>query len=96
VNSSTLPIHPHLLHPRTGEPLRAVGYTRRGPIWPVLGGNGEDDGGDDGNDGGGNDAGSRANDWKPPASQADLDRIIQQRLDRERPKHSRPASTSSS
>ncbi|MGW0039832.1 hypothetical protein [Gordonia sp. NPDC003376] len=39
---NTLPIHP-----TTG--LRALGVTRRGPIWPVLGGNGEGDGntGDD-------------------------------------------------
>ncbi|GAA3455885.1 hypothetical protein GCM10018962_77190 [Dactylosporangium matsuzakiense] len=39
---STLPTHPTLRHPRTGEPLRAIGYGRRGPIWPVLGGDGTD------------------------------------------------------
>ncbi|MFE3060590.1 hypothetical protein [Nocardia sp. NPDC059239] len=33
---NTLPIHPH-----TG--LRAIGWTRRGPIWPILGGS--EDGG---------------------------------------------------
>lgn len=35
------------LHPDTG--LRAIGHTRRGPIWPVLGGDGTGDGntGDD-------------------------------------------------
>lgn len=32
-----LPTHPHLRHPLTGEPLRAVGFSRRGPIWPILG-----------------------------------------------------------
>lgn len=32
-----LPIHPRLRHPLTGEPLRAVGFSRRGPIWPILG-----------------------------------------------------------
>lgn len=32
-----LPTHPRLRHPLTGEPLRAVGYSRRGPIWPILG-----------------------------------------------------------
>jgi hypothetical protein len=31
-------------HPRTG--LRALGITRRGPVWPVLGGDGTGDGGD--------------------------------------------------
>ena len=38
--TAALPLHPlNLLHPRTGEPLRALGYTKRGaPIWPVLGG----------------------------------------------------------
>lgn len=34
-----LPTHPLLRHPRTGEPLRALGVTRSGRvIWPVLGG----------------------------------------------------------
>jgi hypothetical protein len=29
----------HLLHPRTGEPIRPLGFTKRGaPIWPILGG----------------------------------------------------------
>ena len=33
-----LPTHPHLLHPRTGDPLRAIGRTRSGRlIWPQLG-----------------------------------------------------------
>lgn len=32
-----LPIHPRLHHPLTGEPLRAVGFSRRGPIWPIIG-----------------------------------------------------------
>jgi len=36
-DSSTLPIHP-----TTG--LRALAIGRRGPVWPVLGGNGEGDG----------------------------------------------------
>lgn len=48
-----LPIHPTLTHPRTGEPLRAVGMSRRGPIWPVLGGDGTDGGGQQGGQGGG-------------------------------------------
>ncbi|GAB3817684.1 hypothetical protein [Micromonospora zhanjiangensis] len=33
-----LPIHPYLVHPRTGEPLRAIYRTRAGRlIWPQLG-----------------------------------------------------------
>lgn len=44
-----LPTHPTLTHPRTGEPLHAVGMSRRGPIWPILGGDGTDDGGQGGN-----------------------------------------------
>jgi hypothetical protein len=32
-----LPTHPRLRHPLTGEPLRAVGIGRRGPIWPIIG-----------------------------------------------------------
>ncbi|WP_139277745.1 hypothetical protein [Rhodococcus marinonascens] len=52
MSSTILPIHPI-----TG--LTALGMTRRGPIWPVLGGNGEGDGdtGDKpGDDGDGSDA----------------------------------------
>lgn len=32
-----LPVHPTLRHPRTGEPLRAIGVGKRGPIWPAIG-----------------------------------------------------------
>jgi hypothetical protein len=36
-----LPTHPTLLHPRTGQPLRALGVRRNGQaIWPVIGGDG--------------------------------------------------------
>lgn len=38
-----LPNHPHLRHPRTGEPLRALGIFRGRPLWPVLGGSDDDD-----------------------------------------------------
>ncbi len=46
-----LPKHPRLVHPRTGLPLLAVGFSRRGPIWPIIGGDGsEDDANDDESD----------------------------------------------
>lgn len=32
-----LPVHPSLRHPLTGQPLEAVGVSKRGPIWPVMG-----------------------------------------------------------
>ncbi|MFC4146606.1 hypothetical protein ACFO0M_10095 [Micromonospora mangrovi] len=33
-----LPTHPYLLHPRTGDPLRAIGRTQSGRlVWPQLG-----------------------------------------------------------
>ena len=33
-----LPVHPTMRHPRTGQPLQALGFTRRGQaIWPVMG-----------------------------------------------------------
>jgi hypothetical protein len=35
-------LHPFLTHPRTGERLRAIGSTRRGPIWPQLGASPDD------------------------------------------------------
>ena len=40
-----MPTHEHLpTHPVTG--LTALGMTRRGPVWPVMGGDGTGDGGD--------------------------------------------------
>lgn len=48
---NTLPVHPTLTHPRTGEPLVAVGIVRGRPIWPVLGGSGEGDQGGTGDGG---------------------------------------------
>lgn len=37
--SRELPVHPSLLHPLTGEPLRAIGVTKGGrAVWPQLGG----------------------------------------------------------
>lgn len=42
--TNTLPVHPRLLHPLTGKPLRAVGTRRNGdPIWPIMGSDGTDD-----------------------------------------------------
>lgn len=38
-----LPTHPRITDPRTGEPLRAIGLTSRGPVWPVMGGDGTGD-----------------------------------------------------
>lgn len=50
-----LPVHPFLLHPRTGAPLRAAGILRSGRVvWPIMGGDGtEDDANDKGGGGGG-------------------------------------------
>ncbi|GGM77018.1 hypothetical protein GCM10012275_54580 [Longimycelium tulufanense] len=46
-----LPVHPTLRDPVTGQPLRALGIGRRGPIWPALGGSDDDGGGDSGDSG---------------------------------------------
>lgn len=94
-NSSTLPTHPTLMHPRTGAPLAAVYVSpKTGRVrWPILGGDGSGgDGGEGAGDGGqsGNGDGGTSNNspaYTPPASQADLDRIIEQRLARERGKY---------
>jgi hypothetical protein len=41
---TNLPNHPYLIHPRTGEPLRAIYRTKSGRlVWPQLGGDGTDD-----------------------------------------------------
>ena len=37
-----LPIHPYLLHPLTGQPLRAAGVVNGRVIWPIMGGDGTD------------------------------------------------------
>lgn len=44
-----MPLHPLLCYPGTNRPLRAVGLSADGlPLWPLLGGDGEDDGADEG------------------------------------------------
>lgn len=43
-------IHPSLLHPVTGEPLKAVGVVNGRPVWPVLGGAEGDDADDSADD----------------------------------------------
>lgn len=85
-----LPIHPTLTHPVTGEPLRAVFVSRAGRVyWPILGGSeggaGGEGGSGDGGDGGAG-AGAPPAEYTPPATQQDLDRIIETRLARERGK----------
>lgn len=42
-----LPIHRTMRHPRTGEPIRALGLGRRGPIWPIIGASDDDPGADE-------------------------------------------------
>jgi hypothetical protein len=73
------------IHPRTG--LRAVGLLKGGrPIWPVLGGSeGAPESG--GGDGGAGNNGGQGN--QPPATftQADVERILSERLGRERSKY---------
>lgn len=39
-----------IVDPRNGEMVTPMGYGKRGPIWPVAGGSGEDDAGDDAGD----------------------------------------------
>lgn len=44
-----MPVHPVLCYPGTNRPLRAVGLSANGlPLWPLLGGDGDDDGADEG------------------------------------------------
>jgi hypothetical protein len=62
-------------HPRTG--LRAVGIVKGRPVWPILGGSEPPE----------PPAPPAPPQYTPPASQADLDRIVEQRLARERQKY---------
>lgn len=44
MNIATLPFHRHLVHPRTGKPLQAIGIRPDGrPVWPLMGGDGSED-----------------------------------------------------
>lgn len=68
------------IHPRTG--LTAVGIINGRPVWPILGASEDNEGdGDDGSEGG------QQQQWAAPASQEELNRIIEQRLARERAKY---------
>lgn len=74
----TLPKHPTLFHPITGEPLRALGIRRDGTtIWPILGGSEPPE----------PPTPPVPPEYKPPGSQADLDKIVENRLARERAKY---------
>jgi hypothetical protein len=102
--NTDLPIHPTLVHPHTGEPLRAVGIVAGRTIWPTLGASPDDaggeggggtggeggsggEGGKGGDDGKGSGEGGKGSEaWKPPASQEEFDRIISDRLGRDRAK----------
>lgn len=62
-----LPIHPSLLHPLTGEPLRAAGIVNGRIIWPIMGASEDsadanDGGSDDGDADGDKDAGDAGGD----------------------------------
>lgn len=66
-------MNPHVLprHPRTG--LRALGFTSRGPVWPVLGGAPDPDPAGDVDPAAGGGAGGTEKTF----TQAELDRIVQ-------------------
>lgn len=82
-DDSALPMHPSLLHPTTGLPLRAIGIVGGQPVWPVMGGDGTDDSpaleqdapGDEPSDtdGPGTDTEDDATDWKAEADRHKVD-----------------------
>ena len=46
-----LPLHPSLLHPLTGQPLRAIGARPDGsPLWPIMGASEDSDDANDESD----------------------------------------------
>lgn len=61
MSSTTLPVHPTLLDPRTGEPLEAIGVINGKVIWPMMGGAPDEDD-DDQDDDGGDDEGQEPDD----------------------------------
>jgi hypothetical protein len=42
IHMDTLPTHPTVLDPRTGEPLRAIAVLNGRPLWPVMGASPDD------------------------------------------------------
>lgn len=81
------------LHPLTGRPVVPVGFrsARPGeaglqPIWPIMGGSGEGGDGGQGGDGSGGTPPAGGDGFTPITSQADLDKAIGPRLERERGK----------
>jgi len=77
-------------HPRTG--LRAVGIVKGRPVWPILGGEESSDAAAQAaaakaaSDAAAKAAADAAAAYTPPGSQADLDKIVESRLARERAK----------
>jgi hypothetical protein len=45
MRNTTLPTHPTIVDPRTGDPLRAVGIVEGRPVWPIMGASGPIPGG---------------------------------------------------
>ncbi len=45
MRTNTLPTHPSIVDPRTGDPLRAVGIVGGRPVWPIMGASGPIPGG---------------------------------------------------
>jgi hypothetical protein len=83
MSDNTLPIHP-----LTG--MQAIGFTRKGPIWPVLGGS-EDGGHPNGGAGGENEPGENGgagNGEEKTLTQAEVDKIISKTRAEERRKAS--------
>jgi hypothetical protein len=82
----------HLTHPITGQPLVPAGFraARPGevgvqPIWPIMGGSGAGgDGGGQGGDGSGDTPLAGGDGFTPITSQADLDKVVGDRVARVR------------
>lgn len=86
MRSTTLPIHATLLDPASGAPLRAIGVRKDGrPVWPILGA-AEGDGSDGGDAKPGDGDGKPDGDPGKTFTQAELDRVVSDRLARERAK----------
>lgn len=78
-----MPIHPTLSHPITGEPLFASWVSPRGRVyWPILGASEPPEGGDGTPAGGDGDGPASGRPYTPPASQEEMDRLINRAVGR--------------
>jgi hypothetical protein len=80
-------VHPWMVHPHTGEPLRAVGLKANGdPIWPIMGASEDDDPDDEDEDDPDDEGEDDPDDEEDPYKDLDADQLRTKLKERDRSK----------